>query len=139
MPRHASLAAPLDHGKRHADADADADATQVLAKATLRAASLLGLSGRELAEVIGSSESTVSRMAAGMRALAPRSKPGQLAALLIRVYRSLDALVGNDAQARLRWMRSYNDALGTTPLQALRSPEGLVRVLTYLDGARALA
>jgi hypothetical protein len=78
-------------------------------------------------------------MAGGARALAPRSKPGQLATLVIRVYRSLDALVGNDSQARLRWMQSYNDALGTTPLQALRTPEGLVRVVTYLDGARALA
>ncbi|WP_018913908.1 MbcA/ParS/Xre antitoxin family protein [Thiomonas sp. FB-6] len=118
---------------------AEADAGRVLAKATLRAATLLGLSGRQLAEVIGSSESTVSRMAGGARALAPRSKPGQLATLVIRVYRSLDALVGNDSQARLRWMQSYNDALGTTPLQALRTPEGLVRVVTYLDGARALA
>jgi len=120
-------------------APAETDAGRVLAKATLRAATLLGLSGRQLAEVIGSSESTVSRMAGGARALAPRSKPGQLATLVIRVYRSLDALVGNDSQARLRWMQSYNDALGTTPLQALRTPEGLVRVVTYLDGARALA
>ena len=117
----------------------DAEAGHVLAKATLRAATLLGLSGRQLAEVIGSSESTVSRLAGGARALAPQSKPGQLAMLVIRVYRSLDALVGNDSQARLRWMQSYNDALGTTPMQALRSPEGLVRVVTYLDGARALA
>ena len=117
----------------------DAEAGHVLAKATLRAATLLGLSGRQLAEVIGSSESTVSRLAGGARALAPQSKPGQLAMLVIRVYRSLDALVGNDSQARLRWLQSYNEALGTTPLQALRTPEGLVRVVTYLDGARALA
>ena len=120
-------------------APSEAEAGRVLAKATLRAALLLGLSGRQLAEIIGSSESTVSRMADGARPLAPGSKPGQLATLVIRVYRSLDALVGNDSQARLRWLQSYNEALGTTPLQALRTPEGLVRVLTYLDGARALA
>jgi hypothetical protein len=122
-----------------ATADVEAESGRVLAKATLRAASLLGLSGRQLSEIIGSSESTVSRMADGARPLAPRSKPGQLATLLIRVYRSLDALVGNDCQARLLWMQSYNEALGTTPLQALRTPEGLVRVVTYLDGARAPA
>jgi hypothetical protein len=120
-------------------APSEAEAGRVLAKATLRAALLLGLSGRQLAEIIGSSESTVSRMADGARPLAPGSKPGQLATLVIRVYRSLDALVGNDSQARLRWLQSYNEALGTTPLQALRTPEGLVRVVTYLDGARALA
>lgn len=120
-------------------APSEDEAGRVLAKATLRAALLLGLNGRQLAEIIGSSESTVSRMADGARPLAPGSKPGQLATLVIRVYRSLDALVGNDSQARLRWLQSYNEALGTTPLQALRTPEGLVRVVTYLDGARALA
>ncbi len=111
----------------------------VLAKATLRAAVMLGLTGRQLADVIGSSESTISRMASGVRALPPQSKPGQMAALVIRAYRSLDALVGNDEARRLRWMTSYNAALNATPQEAMRTPEGLVRIVTYLDGARALA
>lgn len=116
-----------------------AEPGRVLATAALRAAAMLGWTGRDLAEVIGSSESTVSRMANGVRELPPQSKPGQLAALVIRAYRSLDALVGNDEARRLRWMGSYNAALGAIPRELMRTPEGLVRVVIYLDGARALA
>ena len=110
----------------------------VLAKTTLRAAAMLGLSGRQLADVIGSIESTISRMASGARTLPPQSKPGQLAALVIRAYRSLDALVGDDEARRLLWMTSYNSALNSIPRDAMRTPEGLARVVTCLDGARAL-
>jgi hypothetical protein len=36
-------------------------------------------------------------------------------------------------------MTSFNRALNATPREAVQSAEGLVRVVTYLDGARALA
>jgi transcriptional regulator with XRE-family HTH domain len=123
----------------HEQGRSGAEPGRVLASATLRAAAMLGWTGRELAEVIGSSESTVSRMASGIRDLPPESKPGQMAALVIRAYRSLDALVGNDETRRLRWMSTYNAALGAIPRELMRTPEGLVRVVIYLDGARALA
>lgn len=112
---------------------------QVLAKATARAATLLGLSGAALSRVIGVSEPTVSRLLRGDRALAPASKEGELAALLVRVYRSLDALVGNDDGKRAAWMGSHNDALGGVPRELIQSVEGLVAVLCYLDGMRAPA
>ena len=123
----------------HAPRQPSNDPGFILAKATIRSATLLGITGRHLAEVIGSSESTVSRVASGERPLPPESKPGQMAALVIRIYRSLDALVGNDADKRMRWISSYNDALHAIPREAMLTPEGLVRVVTYLDGARALA
>ncbi|UUX94250.1 antitoxin Xre/MbcA/ParS toxin-binding domain-containing protein [Aquabacterium sp. J223] len=113
------------------------DPSQVLAKATARAGSLLGLSGAALARVIGSSEPTVSRLLRGERGLDPASKPGELAALLVRVYRSLDALVGNDDARRQAWMRSHNDALGGVPRELIQTAEGLVATLAYLDGLRA--
>jgi plasmid maintenance system antidote protein VapI len=108
-----------------------------LAKATARAASLLGLSGSALAAVIGASEATVSRIVRGERPLAPDSKSGELALLLVRLYRSLDALVGNDEAKRLAWMRSANDALGGRPDERIRSVAGLVAAVDYLDGMRA--
>lgn len=109
----------------------------VLAKATARAAELLGLNGAVLASVIGASEATVSRIVRGERPLAPQSKSGELALLLVRLYRSLDALVGNDDERRLAWMRSPNDALGGTPRELILSAQGLVAALAYLDGMRA--
>lgn len=111
----------------------------VLAKATARAAALLGLSGAALARVIGSSEPTVSRLLRGERALSPRSKEGELAALLVRVYRSLDALVGNDDGKRLAWMGTHHHALGGLPRELIQRVDGLVATLNYLDGMRATA
>lgn len=116
----------------------DPSAAAVLTKATLRAADLLGLTNAALARVVGVSESTVSRMAAGDRQLEVGSKPAELAALLVRVYRSLDALVGNSDSQRQRWMASFNHAFNAAPREAIESVEGLVRVVRYLDGARAL-
>lgn len=113
-------------------------AAAVLTKATLRAAALLGLSNAALARVVGVSESTVSRLASGQRALEPGTKPAELAALLVRLYRSLDALVGNSDRQRQLWMASYNRAFNAIPMEAIESADGLSRVLRYLDGARAV-
>ena len=113
------------------------DASEVLAKAVLRASKELGLTAATLGKIVGASEATVSRMASGGRGMASDSKQGQLALLLIRVYRSLDALVGNDAAGRAAWLGSYNRVLNAVPREALFTPDGLVRVLAYLDGARA--
>lgn len=116
-----------------------AAASAVLTKATLRSAGFLGLSNSVLAKAVGLSEASISRMASGAKALDVGSKPAELAALLIRVYRSLDALVGNSEEHRRLWMTSYNRALNAIPKEAIQSAEGLVRVVTYLDGARAPA
>jgi plasmid maintenance system antidote protein VapI len=113
------------------------DAGVVLAKATARAAALLGLNGALLAKVIGASEATVSRIVRGERPLPPQTKAGELAALLVRLFRSLDALVGNDESRRLAWMRSPNDALNGTPAELIQKAEGLVLTLAYVDGMRA--
>lgn len=110
---------------------------QVLAKATMGAAELLGLKGPALSRILGISEATISRIQAGTRGVDPASKEGELAILLIRVFRSLDALVGNDDAKRLAWMTSVNRALGGTPAQLIERTEGLVATLNYLDGMRA--
>ena len=109
----------------------------VLTKATLRSASLLGLSGAALARVIGTSEATISRIASGEKTLESGTKAAELAALLIRAYRSLDAVVGNSDEQRRAWMSSFNHGLNAVPREAILSVEGLVRVVTYLDAARA--
>ena len=113
-----------------------ADAAAVLTKAALRAAEVLGVPQRMLAEIIGVSASTISRARA--TPIDPDSKAGELARLWVRVFRSLDAIVGsNDAAARA-WLESPNVAFGgARPLDRLRSAEGLIHVLHYLDSARA--
>jgi len=113
------------------------DPALVLTKAVTRAASLLGLTGAALSRVIGASEATVSRMIKGERALKPGSKEAELAALLVRLYRSLDAVVGNDPERRLAWMNSYNQALNGVPRELILTAEGLVATLAYVDAMRA--
>ena len=70
-----------------------ADPAATLSRATVRAARFLGLAQSDLAPVLGVSAATLSRLANGQRQLEPGSKPWQLAALFVRLFRSLDAIV----------------------------------------------
>jgi hypothetical protein len=67
---------------------------QLLQQAVLRAADELQLSRAALARVLGKDRSTLTRA----KGIDPASKTGELALLLIRLYRSLAVLVGNDRQ-----------------------------------------
>jgi hypothetical protein len=107
----------------------------VLTRATLRAARLLGLTDAALAEVLGVSGASISRLGAGRRAIAPSAKEGQLAILFLRSYRSLDALLGDPGRARA-WLHAPNAHLGGVPADLIRSVEGLVHVAQYLDAMR---
>ena len=107
----------------------------VLSKAVLSAASRLGLRSRHLALVIGSSEASISRLQHG-RALDPASKEGELALLFLRVYRSLDALVGGDDEKARVWFNTSNDHVAGVPAERVRTVEGLVDVVQYLDAVR---
>jgi hypothetical protein len=111
----------------------------VLTKALLRAAQLLELPGAVLARILGVSEASVSRLASGTRTIDPKSKEGELALLLVRVYRSLDALVGTDATQRKAWLHSHNRALNSRPAELIERADGLVTVVAYLDAMRAPA
>jgi hypothetical protein len=113
------------------------DPGAVLSHAALRAARFLEIAQADLARVIGVSEATVSRMARGQKCLEPHSKPWQLAGLFVRLFRSLDAIVGSDDTAARAWLRSPNLALGGVPLDLIRDPAGLVHTVDYLDSARA--
>ena len=107
----------------------------VLAKATLAAAARLGLRNRQLAAVIGTSEASVSRLQRG-RGLHPDGKEGELALLFLRLYRALDALVGGDDLKARAWLHAGNDHLGGVPAERIRTVEGLVDVVQYLDAMR---
>ena len=107
----------------------------VLAKAVLSAAARLGLRNRHLAAVLGSSEASVSRLQHS-RGLDPASKEGELALLFLRLYRGLDALVGGDDDKARQWLHSENAHVGGVPAERIRTVEGLVDVVQYLDAMR---
>jgi predicted XRE-type DNA-binding protein len=112
-------------------------ADKVLTKAVVRAADQLELNQAELARILGVSDSSVSRLINQARLIDPASKEGELALLLVRVYRSLDALVGGDKEQRLAWLRSRNRFMNARPADLLTTATGLVNTVAYLDSARA--
>jgi hypothetical protein len=107
------------------------DPSALLGKAVLRAAERMGLSRAELGEVLGRDRSSISRSGVD-----PDSKPGELAKLLLRCYRSLAVMVDdNDSQIR-EWLESPNLHTGGVPREQLRTVGGLVGVCEYLDAIR---
>ena len=117
--------------------NAQPDKARVLTKAALKAADQLGLSARALSRIIGVSEPTISRMKSGSFVLAEGSKPYELAVLLVRAFRSLDAITGGDARSMRAWMTAENLALHDTPLNRISTVTGLTDVIAYLDARRA--
>ena len=115
------------------------DPASVLTKAVLKSAELLELPSVVLARILGVSEASISRLFSGSRQIDPENKEGELALLLVRVYRSLDALVGTDASQRKAWMQSHNRALSARPVELIQRAEGLAAVVAYLDAMRAPA
>jgi hypothetical protein len=111
------------------------DPAAVLTKALLSAATRLGVRSRHLAEVVGVSEASISRARTG-RWIEPESKAGELGLLFLRLFRSLDALVGGDEAKARTWFQAENAHVGGVPAERIRRVEGLVDVVQYLDAMR---
>ena len=110
----------------------------LVTKAAIRAADKLRINSKVLAGIIGVSEATVSRMKNGKHALEAGGKPFELAVLLVRLYRSLDALIGGDDVAASAWPSNANTVLGAAPIELIQSVSGLMNVIQYLDARRAV-
>lgn len=110
---------------------------RVITVAVLRASETLGLSGKELGRVLGVSEPSVSRMRRGDYRLDESSKAFELAALFIRLFRSLDAITAGDSKVARAWLRNENRALGGRPIEQIQTISGLMHHLAYLDSQRA--
>ncbi|MGB5102329.1 MAG: antitoxin Xre/MbcA/ParS toxin-binding domain-containing protein [Steroidobacteraceae bacterium] len=112
------------------------DEAVVLSKAVIRAALLLGLTQKQVAEALGMSGPSASRLFAGRYRLSrARAKEWELGVLFVRFFRSLDALWGHEESAR-SWLKSYNTGLGAAPVELLGTVSGLVRLVDHLDNAR---
>lgn len=124
------------HSKKLNNSSIKEDPSTVLSKAFIRAGNELTLTRQELCKIIGISEASMSRLFEKIKVIQPDSKEGELALLLIRVYRSLDVLVGgNNEQAKL-WFRANNFHLNGIPAELVQKIEGLNKVTLYLDAMR---
>src|SRR5271168_4900260 len=84
---------------------------QVLTGAVLRASALLEITQSSLAQILGLSPSTVSRMAHGTYTLDEQKKKWEMGALFVRLFRSLDALIGSNDSAARAWLNGQSSAL----------------------------
>lgn len=110
---------------------------QILTKALLRAADALEVSVRELSMILGVSPSYIVKLKSGKSVLKAGSKKFELSALFVRVFRSLDAIVGGDESVARDWLRNENTALRGVPLERMKTVSGLVTTVEYLDQRRA--
>jgi hypothetical protein len=108
----------------------------ILTKALKNAADYWGMSNRQLGEIIGLSEATVSRLKHGTYALDHNSKQWQLAVVFLRIFRGLDSYMGGHAANERLWLHADNTALGGAPADVMRSVEGLASVVQYVDYMR---
>ena len=113
-----------------------ADAAATVTKAVMRAATILQLKQSSIARILGVSAATVSRLYAGNYLLTPeRNKEWEFALLFVRLFRSIDAILGHGDSAH-NWLTGNNLALNGRPADLIETTEGLVRVLHYLDAHR---
>ena len=111
----------------------------VLTKAVINTATYLDIPKGKLAHILGVSSATVTRLYTDTYHLSPGKKEWDFAVLLVRLFRSLDSIVGGAADDAKKWLASENKAFaGQKPVELIESTEGLVRVVTYLDACRAV-
>lgn len=120
--------------KNHAASNPHADI--ILTKALKHAADFWGVNNKLLADIIGLSEASVSRLKKNLYVIAPHSKPWQLAVLFLRVFRGLDAYMGGHMENEKNWLKAHHHILGGAPIELMRNAEGLIHVLQYIDYMR---
>ena len=118
-------------------APAAADRSEVLTSAVTRIAELWNLSNGKLAAILGLSPATVSRLRHGQARLDPATKSFEAGQFLLRLFRSLDALLGSDDDAARRWLEADNLDLGGKPIALVDTMRGLIELCDYVDFYRA--
>jgi len=118
-------------------AELEAEDDRVLTTAVSRIADFWGLTNAKLGTVLGLSAATVSRLRSGQARLDPSSKSFEAGQFLLRLFRSLDALLGSDDQAARSWLATRNLDLGARPIDLIDSFKGLITVCDYVDAHRA--
>lgn len=108
----------------------------VLTKALCNVAKFYSLSGKDLSKIIGISESSASRLSQGIKLISPHTKEGEMALLLLRIYRSLNAMVGNNHEKAKLWLTNPNKYFRNKPIDEIKTIPGLIGVLNYLDAMR---
>lgn len=115
----------------------DSEKAQLVGKAAVRAATHLGLPLSTLAAILDYPVSRIEAAGEGLRLL-PNSVAFAKAVTFIRMYRSLDSLMGGDEYSARTWLTSRNTSLQARPVDLLATQDGFQNVINYLDSRRAI-
>ena len=108
--------------------------SRVLTSAFVETARHLEIGSTELSRIIGVSQPVASRLLNGHYFIKESTKEWELSALVVRLYRGLLSIVGNNNQLAINWLRSPNHAFaGQQPIDAIKDVQGLVHVSEYVD------
>lgn len=107
----------------------------VLCEALFNVQDKLGLTDAEIGQIIGKDRTSVQRIKKRGE-IDTRSKTGELTVYLIRIYRSLYALMGGDFVTMRHWLNVDNSHIGGVPGNAIQKISGLIQVTEYLDAMR---
>lgn len=87
--------------------------------------------------MLGLSPATASRLRSGKAELDPASKSFEAGQFLLRLFRSLDALLSSDDLSARAWLATPNLDLDARPIELIDSFRGLMMVCDYVDAHRA--
>ncbi|MCU7926727.1 MAG: MbcA/ParS/Xre antitoxin family protein [Candidatus Thiodiazotropha sp. (ex Dulcina madagascariensis)] len=118
----------------NSDVVSKANKSAVLGEAVLNAGAKLGMSPEEVGRVVGRNRTTITR-----NGINPATPNGQLALLLVRIYRGLYVLVGGRDDEMSHWMHTRIRTLQGVPAEMIHDVSGLVRVVEYIDAMRGKA
>ncbi len=108
----------------------------VLTKALKNAAIYWDITNKQLGDIIGLSEPTISRLKNGQYMLDAKTKSWQLAVLFLRIFRALNSYMGGNTENERLWLKSNNLALGGIPLNLMYKVETMPSVIEYIDYMR---
>ncbi len=109
----------------------------ILTEAVANVARYWKIPNERLGQILGISDSSVSRLRSGSYQLDPKSKAFELGQYLVRLFRGLDAMTGADDRSSAAWLAAKHPELEAPPLDLLTSITGLMRVCDYVDAQRA--
>lgn len=109
---------------------------QVLTKAICNLSRFYAFTGKDLSDILGISESSATRLHQGKKTISAHTKEGELALMLLRIYRSLNAILGNNHEKAKAWLNSDNSYFSKKPMDEMKTISGLISVVHYLDAMR---
>lgn len=107
--------------------------SETLSKAVIRSAKYLGISEESLAEILGLDMTTIHSLFEGAYFLSQENSPEwESAILLVRLFIALDTLMG-DQESAGEWLHGFNTVFAQSPVERVRTLEGLINVVEYLE------